>query len=65
MLPSQISIFGCLKFVPHLEVGNLFGYVDGSFPCPSTTLSSTIDGITSTQQNPAFLHWTMQDQLIL
>lgn len=53
------------QIVPHLKGGNLYGYIDGSFPCLSPTISSTTDGITSTQLNPAFLHWTMQDQIIL
>jgi hypothetical protein len=31
----------------------------------SNYLSSTANGVTSAQPNPAFLHWTMQDQIIL
>jgi hypothetical protein len=53
------------QIVPHLRGGNLFGYVDGSTPPPPSTVSSTIDGVTTTSPNPAFLHWTMQDQIIL
>lgn len=44
---------------------HLFGYVDGSIPCPPQTIVSTKDGVTTTSPNPAFLHWSMQDQLIL
>ncbi|KAG6735594.1 hypothetical protein POTOM_061767 [Populus tomentosa] len=32
---------------------------------PLSTVSSTIDGVTTTSSNPAFLHWTIQDQIIL
>jgi hypothetical protein len=53
------------QIVPHLRGGNLFGYVDGTTPPPPSTVSSTIDGVTITSPNPAFLHWTMQDQIIL
>lgn len=53
------------QIVPHLKGGNLFGYVDGTYPCPSPTITSTKDGVTTTSPNPACLHWTMQDQLIL
>jgi hypothetical protein len=53
------------QIVPHLKGGNVYGYVDGSFSCPPPTISSTTDGITSSQPNPSFLHWTMQDQIIL
>ncbi|KAG6792287.1 hypothetical protein POTOM_001431 [Populus tomentosa] len=31
---------------------------------PPPTVSSTIDGVTTTSLNPVFLHWTMQDQII-
>jgi hypothetical protein len=40
---------------------DLFGYVDGSTTCPTKTL---VAGETTTA-NPAFYHWTRQDQLIL
>jgi len=53
------------QIVPHLRGGNLFRYVDDSTPPPPSTVSSTIDGVTTTSPNPAFLHWTKQDQIIL
>jgi hypothetical protein len=54
------------QIVPHLRGGNLFGYVDGTFPQPEPNIEVTnADGVTTTSLNPAYLHWTMQDQLIL
>ena len=42
---------------------NLYGYIDGSLPCPPTTIIP--EGSTSAIPNPAYLHWFCQDQLIL
>jgi hypothetical protein len=53
------------QIVSHLKGGNIYGYVDGSTPCPSPTVTSTKDGVSTTSPNPAFLHWSMQDQLLL
>jgi hypothetical protein len=53
------------QIVPHLKGGNIFGYVDGSTPCPPSTVTSTKDGVSTMSPNPAFLHWSMQDQLLL
>jgi hypothetical protein len=53
------------QIVPHLKGGNIFGYVDGSTPCPPPIVTSTKDGVSTTSPNPAFLHWSMQDQLLL
>lgn len=51
--------------VPHLKGENLFGYVEGSTACLSPTVTSTKDGVSTTSPNPAILHWSMQDQLLL
>jgi len=53
------------QIYPHLKGGNIFGYVDGSTPCPPPTMTSTKDGVSTTSPNPTFLHWSMQDQLLL
>jgi hypothetical protein len=53
------------QIVLHLKGGNIYGYVDGSTPCLSPTMTSTKDGVSTTSPNPAFLHWSMQDQLLL
>jgi hypothetical protein len=52
------------QIVPHLKGGNIYGYVDGSTPCLSPTVTSTKDGVSNTSPNPTFLHWSMQDQLL-
>jgi hypothetical protein len=43
------------QIVPHLKGGNLFGYVDGPFPCPSLVITTSKDGAYFTQANLAFL----------
>nr|GEX79841.1 hypothetical protein [Tanacetum cinerariifolium] len=41
---------------PFLITNNLMGYVDGSLPCPSKTLSVT-DGVTFPKENPNYPIW--------
>jgi hypothetical protein len=64
------------QIVPHLKGGNLYGYVDGSIPCPPPTIPTTNDVVdsastttdaaaSSTSPNPAYQIWQMQDQIIL
>ena len=64
------------QIVPHLKGGNLYGYVDGSIPCPPLTIptpskdvdfasTTTYDAAVSTSPNPAYQIWQMQDQIIL
>jgi hypothetical protein len=54
------------QIVPQLKGGNLYGYVDGTILAPPPTVSNTSDdGVVTITPNPAFLHWQMQDQLIL
>jgi hypothetical protein len=53
------------QIVPHLKGGNLFGYVDGTHRSPPPTFVTTTNGVVSVSPNPKFLHWQMQDQLIL
>ncbi|GJZ92972.1 nucleotide-binding alpha-beta plait domain-containing protein [Tanacetum coccineum] len=45
---------------PFLITNNLMGYVDGSIPCPSKTLSVT-DGATVPKKNPNYLIWVSND----
>jgi hypothetical protein len=53
------------QVVPHLKGGNLYGYVDGTLKCPPETITTITDGVETTSLNPTYLHWYMQDQLIL
>ena len=53
------------QVVPHLKGGNLYGYVDGTHKCPLETITTITDGVETTSSNPVYLHWYMQDQLIL
>ncbi|XP_059429196.1 uncharacterized protein LOC132163015 [Corylus avellana] len=53
------------QVIPHLKGGNLFGYVDGSIPCPRPSITTVKEHISSTTMNLAYLHWEMQDQIIL
>ncbi|GJS33973.1 putative RNA-directed DNA polymerase [Tanacetum coccineum] len=45
---------------PFLITNNLMGYVDGSIPCPSKTLSVT-DGATVPKENPNYPIWISND----
>ncbi|GJV98077.1 putative RNA-directed DNA polymerase [Tanacetum coccineum] len=45
---------------PFLITNNLMGYVDGSIPCPSKTLSVT-DGATVPKENPNYPIWVSND----
>ncbi|KAI4305008.1 hypothetical protein L6164_028399 [Bauhinia variegata] len=49
-----------LQIVALLEGLNLFGYIDGSYPCPPPTI--TVDG--ADVPNPAHAKWKQQDRLI-
>ncbi|KAI4297314.1 hypothetical protein L6164_037208 [Bauhinia variegata] len=49
-----------LEIVALLEGLNLFGYIDGSYPCPPPTI--TVDG--ADVPNPAHAKWKQQDRLI-
>ncbi|MCI25978.1 hypothetical protein A2U01_0047169, partial [Trifolium medium] len=48
-----------IQFRALLTGYDLFGYVDGTKPCPPKTLSN------ATTANPDYTHWIRQDQLIL
>ena len=53
------------QIVPYLKGQNLFGFIDGSLPSPTSILSPTSTDITQPPLNPAFLTWQTQDQMIL
>ncbi|KAF5443557.1 hypothetical protein F2P56_036104 [Juglans regia] len=48
----------------YLRGQDLYGYVDGTLPCPSQFLPITTEFPTK-QTNPKFLSWTRTDQLVL
>jgi hypothetical protein len=43
------------QIVLHFKGGNIYEYVDGSTPCPSPTVTTIKDGVSTTSPNPAFL----------
>lgn len=56
------------QLIPYLKGQCLFGYIDGSTPCPPLVIASSRTSVTSasaTVSNPAFAHWCEQDQIIL
>ena len=53
------------QIVPYLKGQHLFGYLDGSTPAPSQSLTVETDGDIQVIQNPNFSHWYFQDQMIL
>jgi hypothetical protein len=52
------------QVIQHLKWGNLFGYVDGSIPCPLPSITTAKEHISITT-NLACLHSEMQHQIIL
>ena len=50
-----------LQFYTLLVSYDLLGYVNGTLPCPSTTLTSKNSTATP---NPAYTHWICQDHLL-
>ncbi|KAJ0040318.1 hypothetical protein Pint_28354 [Pistacia integerrima] len=90
ILPTQLHHFITIKLtkdnyllwraqlIPYLRGQNLFGYLDGSIPCPPITIPSstntsisppiTVPSSTNTSihiPNPTYIHWSQQDQIIL
>ncbi|KAK1610097.1 hypothetical protein QYE76_033770 [Lolium multiflorum] len=59
-------LFWRAQVISLLRSNLLHGYVDGTFPCPSSTVTVTKEGgDTSTEPNPAYAAWIQQDQAIL
>ncbi|CAM8988176.1 unnamed protein product [Rhodiola kirilowii] len=59
-------LFWRAQIVSLLKSHMLFGYVDGTLPCPSPTISvPNGDGSPSLEPNPAHSTWFQQDQAIL
>jgi hypothetical protein len=73
ILPTQLHHFITIKLtqdnyllwraqlIPYLRGQNLFGYLDGSVPCPAITIPNSSTHI----PNPEYIHWSQQDQIIL
>ena len=68
-LNSENYIYWRTQIVPILRSNLLFGFVDGSLPCPPTTIpnpaASLNIGASPTLPNPLFSAWCQQDQAIL
>jgi hypothetical protein len=48
-----------------LKGHSLYGFVDGSNPCQSSIISTPSDTGAIVAQNPAYMAWNLQDQLII
>ncbi|CAN7132816.1 unnamed protein product [Brassica rapa subsp. narinosa] len=53
------------QFESFLSSQSLLGFVDGSTPRPTPTVSVTNDGEVSEQANPEFASWMRKDQLVM
>ncbi|KAK6803175.1 hypothetical protein RDI58_000959 [Solanum bulbocastanum] len=53
-------LFWCTQLFPFFCGKNLHGYIDGSTPCPPSTISESI----GVKPNSDYTHWIQQDQLI-
>lgn len=60
-LTSTNYVVWSFQFRTLLSGYNFFRYVDGSYPCPS----STIQVSDTSKPNPLYEQWVRQDQLIL
>jgi hypothetical protein len=61
-------IYWRTQVVPILRSNLIYGFVDGSLPCPSDQVSNPAagtDGAAATITNPEFSAWHQQDQSIL
>ncbi|XP_019193791.1 PREDICTED: uncharacterized protein LOC109187873 [Ipomoea nil] len=61
-LTATNYLFWRAQLVPFLRGQNLYGYVDGTLPCPPETLAGTS---TTPAINPLHAIWVQQDQSIL
>jgi hypothetical protein len=52
-----------MAILPSIKSQDLYRFIDGSIECPPQTLTSEVDNTIT--QNPAWLQWHMQDQLLL
>jgi hypothetical protein len=48
-----------------LKGHSLYGFVDGSNPCPSSIISTPSKTGATVAPNPAYMAWNLQDQLII
>lgn len=53
------------QIIPYLRSQQLLGYADGSIEAPSRFIDETTEGEIRQGQNPAYLAWFQQDQLML
>jgi hypothetical protein len=64
---SQETITSCGKLPLFLieKRQDIYGFVDGYNVCPPQTITTQSNNTASITQNPAFLKWHLQDQMIL
>ncbi|XP_019160486.1 PREDICTED: uncharacterized protein LOC109157061 [Ipomoea nil] len=58
-------LFWIAQIVPFLDGHDLLGFVDGTNPCPSATLTGDGDSTATAQLNPVHRAWVRQDQALL
>lgn len=64
-LTSNNDLFLKTQLLPSLRGQNLHGFIDGSNPCPPTSLTITIEGLDKVTPNPEYMTWIQQDQVIM
>jgi hypothetical protein len=64
-LSAETHLLWRAQVVSLLRSNLLHGFVEGTYPCPSSTIAVTKDGAQETTPNPAFAAWLQQDQAIL
>jgi hypothetical protein len=63
-LSSDNYIYWCTQVVPILRSNLLYGFIDGTLPCPSKMVPAT-DKTAEPISNPQYSAWLQQDQAIL
>ena len=53
------------QIAPYLKGQHLYGYLDGTTPAPSQSLTVEANRYVQVIQSPDFGHWCLQDQMIL
>uniref|UniRef100_A0A2N9IH96 Reverse transcriptase Ty1/copia-type domain-containing protein n=1 Tax=Fagus sylvatica TaxID=28930 RepID=A0A2N9IH96_FAGSY len=53
------------QIVPYLQGQHLYGFIDGTKPAPSSSVTAPTSDTTTVLPNPEFSNWHTQDQMIL
>ncbi|KAK1697903.1 hypothetical protein QYE76_014600 [Lolium multiflorum] len=64
-LTAENYLFWRTQIVPILRSNLIYGFVDGTLPCPDAEIANTVAKEPATVPNPLYVAWHQQDQAIL